>query len=95
SAWVREFDIDGLRLDAVDCLSPDFIKRLASHCAGLKPDFWLMGEIVHGDYRQWANPEALHSVTNYEAYKGLWSSLNDNNYWEIDWTLKRQFGPAG
>jgi glycosidase len=92
SAWVREFDIDGLRLDAADVLSFDFMKRLSAHCAALKPDFWLMGEVVHGDYRRWANPECLHSVTNYEAFKGLWSSLNDNNYWEIDWTLKRQFG---
>lgn len=95
SFWVGEFDIDGLRLDAADVLSRDFMKELAAHTRSLRPDFWLMGEVVHGDYRQWANHESLHSVTNYEAYKGLWSSLNDRNFFEIDWTLKRQFGPAG
>ena len=95
SAWVREFAIDGLRLDAADCLSADFMAELARHCAGLRPDFWLMGEVVAGDYRHWANATMLNSVTNYEAYKGLWSSLNDKNYFEIDWTLKREFGPAG
>ena len=94
ATWVREFDIDGLRLDAADCLSFDFMTELSRHGAGLKPEFWLMGEVVAGNYRQWANESSLHSVTNYEAYKGLWSSLNDHNYFEIDWTLKRQFGPA-
>jgi len=55
----------------------------------------LMGEVVHGDYRQWANPGALDSVTNYEAYKGLFSSLNDCNYFEIAYALQRQFGAGG
>ncbi|HUX38930.1 MAG TPA: alpha-amylase family glycosyl hydrolase [Rectinemataceae bacterium] len=93
ASWIRDFDIDGLRLDAADCLSFDFIEELAARCARLKPEFWLMGEVVAGDYRLWARPGRLHSVTNYEAYKGLWSSLVDKNYWEIDWTFKRQFGP--
>lgn len=93
--WVNEFDIDGLRLDAADCLDLDFQKALANHCRGLKPDFWLLGEIIHGDYRIWANPETLDSVTNYEAYKGLYSSLNDHNYFEIAHTLNRQFGEGG
>ncbi|HTP58520.1 MAG TPA: alpha-amylase family glycosyl hydrolase, partial [Spirochaetia bacterium] len=61
----------------------------------LKPDFWLLGEVVHGDYRKWANTETLDSVTNYECYKGLYSSHADRNYFEIAWSLDRQFGPAG
>lgn len=55
----------------------------------------MWGEIVHGDYRQWANPTMLDAVTNYECYKGLYSSLNDRNYFEIAYALKRQFGPEG
>ena len=66
--WIEEFDVDGLRLDAADCLEPDFMSELRGLCLGLKPDFWLMGEILHGDYRRWANAGMLHSVTNYEAY---------------------------
>jgi len=61
----------------------------------LRADFWLMGEVVHGDYRRWVNPGLLDSVTNYEAYKGLYSSLNDQNYFEIAHTLNRQFGQDG
>jgi glycosidase len=93
--WVEEFDIDGLRLDAADCLDVDFMQALRKFCETLKPDFWLMGEVIHGDYRKWANPETLDSVTNYECYKGLYSSLNDRNLYEIAWSLNRQSGPGG
>ena len=54
-----------------------------------------MGEVVHGDYSRWANNEMLHSVTNYECYKGLYSSHNDKNYFEIAHSLNRQFGKGG
>ena len=93
--WIREFGIDGLRLDAADVLDPGFIHDLSQFCHGLKPEFWMWGEIVHGDYRRWANPEMLDAVTNYECYKGLYSSLNDHNYFEIAYALNRQFGPQG
>jgi len=93
--WVEEFGIDGLRLDAADCLDLDFLRALSSHCRALSPDFWLMGEIVHGDYRKWINKEILDSVTNYECYKGLYSSHVDANYFEIAYSLNRLFGPQG
>ncbi len=93
--WVREFDIDGLRLDVAYLLEPEFLQALAARCRGLKPDFWLLGEVIHGDYRRWAGPGLLDSVTNYECYKGLYSSHNDRNYFEIAHTLDRQFGPGG
>lgn len=95
ATWMREFGIDGLRLDAADCIAPDFLKALAAFCKGIRPDFWLMGEVVHGDYRRWANPDTLDSVTNYECYKGLYSSLNNKNYYEIAYALERQFGKNG
>ena len=93
--WVDEFGIDGLRLDVADCLDFDFMRALRDFTGQLRPDFWLMGEVVHGDYRRWANPQTLHAVTNYECYKGLYSSLVDKNYFEIAYALNRQFGPEG
>ena len=51
-----------------------------------------MGEVIHGDYSRWANPEMLHSVTNYELHKGLWSGHNDHNYFEIAHTMRRLQG---
>lgn len=91
--WVTEFDIDGLRLDVAYCLNHDFLKRLRSFCDSLKPDFFLLGETLHGDYNQIMNDEMLHSVTNYECYKGLYSSFNSMNMFEINHSLLRQFGP--
>ncbi|MBN1679957.1 MAG: alpha-glucosidase C-terminal domain-containing protein [Anaerolineae bacterium] len=93
--WINTFGADGLRLDAADCVDRAFWERFAAFCRDLRPDFWLMGEIVRGDYRQWANARTLDSVTNYECYKGLYSSHVDRNYFEIAYSLKRLFGPGG
>ncbi len=93
--WIEEFGIDGLRLDAADSLEPGFMTELSKYCKALREDFWLMGEVVHGDYRNWANQERLDSATNYELYKGLWSSFNDRNFFEIAWSLNRQSGEEG
>ena len=94
-AWVQEFDIDGLRLDVAYLLDLNFLQELSAFCRALKPGFFLLGEVVHGDYSRWANPQTLDSTTNYEAYKGLYSSLVDKNYFEIAYSLNREFGPGG
>ena len=91
--WVEEFDIDGLRLDVAYCLDLDFLKRLRQHTNGLKEDFFIVGETLHGDYNRWMNDEMCNSVTNYECYKGLFSSFNSMNMFEICHSLARQFGP--
>ena len=93
--WMREFHLDGLRLDAADVLDPGFMRELSTFCRERQPDFWLMGEVVHGDYRKWVQPGLLDSVTNFECYKGLYSSLADKNYFEIAYALNRQFGAGG
>ena len=88
--WVEEFDIDGLRLDAADVLDFDFMRGLRGLTESLKPDFWLMGEVIHGDYGRWVNERTLHSVTNYHLHKALYSGHNDHNYFEIAHTVRRQ-----
>jgi cyclomaltodextrinase len=94
-SWVRDYDLAGLRLDAADSLDFGFMAELAAFCRRLRPDFWLMGEVIHGDYTRWVNPTMLDSVTNYECYKGLYSSHAEANYFEIAYALNRQFGPGG
>ena len=91
--WIEEFDIDGIRLDVAYCLDFDFLKRLRSFTDSLKEDFFLVGELLHGDYSRWVNPEMLHSATNYECYKGLYSSFNSMNMFEICHSLKNRFAP--
>lgn len=91
-SWVDEFDIDGLRLDVAYLLDRNFLRELRGFVKGLKPDFALMGETLHGDYNIWMNDDACDSVTNYECYKGLYSSFNSANMHEISYSLNRQFG---
>ncbi len=91
--WVDEFGIDGLRLDVAYSLDEGFVRRLRSFTDGLKEDFFLVGEMLHGDYNRMMNDGMLHSVTNYECYKGLFSSFNSMNLFEINHSLMRQFGP--
>ena len=93
SFWVNNWDIDGLRLDVAYCLDHDFVRRLRNHCDSLKNDFFLVGEMLHGDYNQLMNDAMLHSATNYECYKGLHASFNSMNMFEIIHSLLRQFGP--
>ncbi len=93
--WIDEFDIDGLRLDAADCVELEFFKKLRQTCKDRKEDFWLYGEITNGDYNRWANDYTLDSVTNYEVYKALYSCHNDRNYFEFAHSLDREFGPYG
>ena len=90
--WKNEFGIDGLRLDVAYCLDENFLKELRGHCKWLSEDFFLLGETLHGDYNRWANDQMLDSVTNYECYKGLFSSFNDMNMFEIAHSINRQFG---
>ena len=92
-SWVEEYGVDGLRLDVAYCLSPEFLAKLRGFTYSLKPEFVLMGETLHGDYNRWMNDHACHSVTNYECYKGLYSSFNSMNMFEIGHSLNRQFGP--
>lgn len=86
--WIDYFDIDGMRLDAANVLDFDFMADLRRFTEERKPDFWLMGEVVGGDYAQWVNSSTLHSVTNYILYKSLFSSHNDNNLFELSYCLK-------
>ncbi|SFU51491.1 Glycosidase [Clostridium sp. DSM 8431] len=92
SFWIDEFAIDGLRIDAADYMDRNFFRSLRRYCEGKKKNFWLMGEVIHGDYKLWANNDMLHSVTNYECYKGIYSSHNDKNYFEIAYSINRQKG---
>ena len=93
--WVREFDVDGIRLDAADVLDFDFMQALRHLANEVKPDFWLMGEVIHGDYSRWVNEGTLHSVTNYQLHKALYSGHNDHNFFEIAHTVKRLYEMGG
>ncbi len=93
--WVTEFDVDGIRLDAADVLDFGYMEMLRQIANEVKPDFWLMGEVIHGDYIRWVNEGTLHSVTNYHLHKALYSGHNDHNFFEIAHTVKRLYEMGG
>lgn len=93
--WFEAFEIDGIRIDTADVIDLGFLHDLAAVARAAQPDCWLMGEVVHEDYGAWTAPGMLDSCTNYECFKGLYSSFNDRNMYEIAWSLNRQFGPDG
>ncbi|MDO4307695.1 MAG: alpha-amylase family glycosyl hydrolase [Eubacteriales bacterium] len=93
--WIDEFDIDGIRLDCADCLEFSFMEDMRRFTNEKKADFWLMGEVIHGDYSRYVKPYMLDSVTNYELHKGLYSGHNDHNYFEIAHTIRREFDQNG
>ncbi len=90
--WIDFFSIDGLRLDVAYLLNRQFMRELTSFCLSKKSDFFLAGEMIHGNYNDIVGEGMLHSATNYECYKGIYSSFNSMNMFEIGHSLKRQFG---
>ena len=90
--WIEQFHIDGLRLDVAYCLNPTFLYELHHHLKDRYPDFFLLGEMIGGDYNVLLKDDLLDSVTNYECRKGLFSSFNTHNLFEIAHSLHRQFG---
>ena len=92
---IEDLAIDGLRLDVAYMLNREFMAELSAFCKERRDDFFLLGEMIHGNYTDLVNGKLLNSVTNYSAYKGLWSSHNDHNLFEIAHTLSNQFGEYG
>lgn len=90
--WIDYFEIDGLRLDVAYMLNRQFMKELRKLCQSKKSDFFLAGEMIHGNYNDIVNNEMLHSATNYECFKGIHSSLNSMNMFEIGHSLRNRFG---
>ena len=91
--WIDFFDIDGLRLDVAYCLDRDFLGRLRQFTDSKKQDFFLLGEVLHGEYGRMLNEMHIHSLTNYQCYKGIYSAFNSCNMFEIVHSLLRLFGP--
>lgn len=79
----------GWRLDAAYRVAPEFWARVLPGVRERHPDAWFCGEMIHGDYAGYARAAGLDSVTAYELWKAIWSSLNDGNFFELAWTLKR------
>jgi len=90
--WMDYFGIDGLRLDVAYMLNRNFMRTLSEYCRNKRNDFFLCGEMIHGDYSSIVCDGMLHSATNYECFKGIYSSFNSMNMFEIGHSLRNRFG---
>ena len=79
----------GWRLDAAYAVPASFWSKVLPRVRGSHPDAWFLGEMIHGDYVAYASDSGLDSITQYELWKAIWSSLNDRNFFELAWALGR------
>lgn len=86
--WLRR-GADGWRLDAAYAVPDRFWAQVLPSVRQEFPEAWFVGEVIHGDYSGTVSASTFDSVTQYELWKAVWSSLNDGNFHELDWALKR------
>ncbi|MER6951086.1 alpha-amylase family protein [Nonomuraea sp. NPDC000554] len=79
----------GWRLDAAYAVPADFWRDVLPGVRARHPRAWFAGEMIHGDYAGYVTRSGLDSVTQYELWKAVWSSLNDRNLFELAWALDR------
>jgi cyclomaltodextrinase / maltogenic alpha-amylase / neopullulanase len=86
--WL-ERGADGWRLDAAYAVPPGFWAKVLPRVRAARPDAYIVGEVIHGDYAAIVRESGMDSVTQYELWKAIWSSLNDTNFFELAWALDR------
>lgn len=86
--WLRR-GIAGWRLDVAYAVPPQFWREVLARVRAEFPDAIFIGEVIHGDYPTIARTSSLDSITQYELWKAIWSSLTDRNLWELAWALER------
>jgi cyclomaltodextrinase / maltogenic alpha-amylase / neopullulanase len=79
----------GWRLDAAYAVPPSFWAKVIPAVREAFPGAWFLGEMIHGDYAAYANEASIDSITQYEMWKAVWSSLNDRNFYELAHALGR------
>ncbi|WP_264992665.1 alpha-amylase family glycosyl hydrolase, partial [Mycobacterium montefiorense] len=86
--WLQR-GADGWRLDAAYAVPQQFWAKVLPKVRERHPDGWFVGELIHGDYAAIVEGATFDSATQYELWKAIWSSLNDGNFFELDWALRR------
>lgn len=89
--WLGDVGVDGWRLDAATEIPVEFWWEFRRECKDIRPDCFLVGEMIHGDYNTWVAPDLLDSGTNYQLYNPIWRSINDENFFDLKSALERGF----
>lgn len=81
--------IDAWRLDAAYAQGAQVWAPILARVSAAYPDAWVLAEVIHGDYSEFVAASGVASVTQYELWHAIWDSLNDGNFFSLDWTLGR------
>jgi cyclomaltodextrinase / maltogenic alpha-amylase / neopullulanase len=81
--------IDGWRLDAAYAVPAGFWRSTIGPLRERFPEAWFVGEVIHGDYVGYVEESGLDSVTQYELWKAIRSSIEQRNWFELAWSLQR------
>lgn len=68
--WIREFDIDGWRLDVANEVDHQFWREFRQAVKAIKPDVYILGEIWH-DAMPWLRGDQFDAVMNYPFTNGV------------------------
>ena len=89
--WL-ERGADGWRLDAMYAAGAEAWAPILERVRAAHPEAWLLGEVIHGDYPAVAAASGADSITQYELWKAIWSSLREKNLFELAHALGRHQG---
>ncbi len=87
--WLADMDADGWRLDVAYAVDPAFWWEFRRVCKAAKPDCFLLGELIGGDYRTWVAPDLLDAATNYQLYAAIGRAFNEGDFSVLRAALER------
>ena len=76
-------------LDAAYAVPSPFWARVLPQVKAAHPYSWIFGEVIHGDYPRIIEESTMDSITQYELWKSIQHALETENFFELDWNLKR------
>jgi len=81
--------VDSFRLDAAYKIPTSFWAKVLPRVRETHPDAYFVAEVVNGDYAGFVRASTVDSVTQYEMWKAIWSSLDSENLAELEWAMLR------
>ncbi|WP_317366821.1 glycoside hydrolase family 13 protein [uncultured Tyzzerella sp.] len=85
--WIKEFDIDGWRLDVANEISHYLCKEIRKRVKSIKPNVYILGEIWH-DAIEWLRGDEFDSVMNYPLQTTITSFWNNKNMTNVEFMYK-------
>ena len=83
--WLREYGVDGYRLDVANEVSHTFWRRFRREMEAVRPDVAIIGEVWH-EAPEWIGRDQFHSVMNYPLLYAVWGFFGQDSLQAQDFT---------